>query len=136
MQALIAGNLQSIRKFTEHVGLLGDTILTNTRTVVDKSLVGEAMSQSMLRIDYHGTHHRYAKVPYYHLPEATPYVYDGRDAHVPIFPSYRAAMWDMFKSLGNPRVGTSGWRLKIANLSPKAQGQPSLGAPRINAATN
>jgi len=106
VQALIAGNLQSIRKFTEHVGLMGDTILTTTRTVVDKTTYGEAMSRSMLRIDYHGTHHRYAKVPYYHLPEATPQVYDGRVPHVPLFPSYWAAMVDMFRSLGNPRVGS------------------------------
>jgi fatty acid desaturase len=126
VQALIAGNLQSIRKFTEHVGLLGDTILTTTRTVVDKSVIGEAMSQSMLRIDYHGTHHRYAKVPYYHLPEATPYVYDGKDAYVPIFSSYRAAMWDMFKSLGDPRVGAQ-WLRPIGTPSPK------IGAKRKNA---
>jgi fatty acid desaturase len=105
VQALIAGNLQSIRKFTEHVGLMGDSILTTTRTVVDKSHYGEAMSRSMLRIDYHGTHHRYAKVPYYHLPAATPYVYDGKVECVPIFPTYLSAMWDMARSLGNPRVG-------------------------------
>lgn len=106
VQAIIAGNLQSIRKFTEHVGLLGDSILTTTRTVVDKSLYGEGMSRSMLRIDYHGTHHRYAKVPYYHLPAATPWVYDGKVECVPIFPTYIAAMWDMFRTLGNPRVGS------------------------------
>lgn len=105
VQALIAGNLQSIRKFTEHVGLFGDSILTNTRTVVDPSLVGHSLSLSMLHIDYHGTHHRFAKVPYYNLPEATPHVYDGREAAVPIFTSYWSAMWDMARSLGNPRVG-------------------------------
>ena len=112
--ALIAGNLQTVRKFTEHMGLLGDTILTTTRTVVDSSTYGETMSKSMLRIDYHGTHHRYAKVPYYHLPDATPYVYDGRVECVPIFPSYAAAMWDMARSLGNPRVGAQ-W-LKPENI--------------------
>lgn len=105
VQALIAGNLQSIRKFTEHVGLTGNSILTNTRTVVDKRLLGEALSRSMLRIDYHGTHHRYAKVPYYHLPAATPYVYDGRTECLPLFTSYGSAMLDMARSLGNPRVG-------------------------------
>lgn len=105
VQAYIAGNLQSLRKFTEHVGLMGNTILTNTRTVVDQGFVGEAMSRSMLRIDYHGTHHRYAKVPYYHLPAATPYVYDGRTETLPLFTSYWAAMYDMVRSLGNPRVG-------------------------------
>lgn len=118
VQALIAGNLQSIRKFTEHVGLLGDTILTTTRTVVDKQLIGNALSASMLRIDYHGTHHRYAKVPYYNLPVATPYVYDGSTAHEPIFPTYWHAMWDMFISLGNPRVGAQ-WTRPLGTPSPK-----------------
>jgi fatty acid desaturase len=109
VQALIAGNLQSVRKFTEHLGLMGDTILTTTRTVVDKRLYGEAMSRSMLRIDYHGTHHRYAKVPYYHLPAATPFVYDGRVEHVPLFPNYWSAMLDMARCLGNPRIGAQ-WK--------------------------
>lgn len=109
VQALLAGNLQSLRKFTEHLGLLGDSILTTTRTVVDPTLFGDGLSRSMLRIDYHGTHHRYAKVPYYHLPAATPYVYDGRVECVPIFPTYWAAMCDMFRTLGNPRVGVQ-WR--------------------------
>jgi fatty acid desaturase len=104
-QALIAGNLQSLRKFTEHVGLLGDTLLTKTRTVVDERLWGRLLSETMLHIDYHGTHHRFAKVPFYHLPMMTPHVYDGGTAHVPIFPSYASAMGDMFRSLGNPRVG-------------------------------
>jgi fatty acid desaturase len=116
-QALIAGNLQTVRKFTEHMGLLGDTILTVTRTVVDKSHYGEAMSKSMLRIDYHGTHHRYAKVPYFNLPEATPYVYDGQVETVPIYPSYISAMWEMVKTLGNPRVGKQ-WTTLGAETTP------------------
>ncbi|MCE9605729.1 MAG: fatty acid desaturase [Planctomycetia bacterium] len=118
VQALIAGNLQSIRKFTEHVGLFGSTILTTTRTVVDEHPVGDAISASMLRIDYHGTHHRYAKVPYYYLPEATPHVYDGQTPHEPLFPTYWHAVWDMFRSLGDPRVGAQ-WTRPIGTPSPK-----------------
>jgi hypothetical protein len=103
--SIIAGNLQSLRKFTEHLGLLGDTILTTTRTVVDEKIVGRLMSESMLHIDYHGTHHRYAKLPYYNLPAATEFVYEGSSARVPIFPNYVSAMLDMARSLSNPRVG-------------------------------
>jgi len=103
--SIIAGNLQSLRKFTEHLGLLGDTILTTTRTVVDEKIVGRLMSESMLHIDYHGTHHRYAKLPYYNLPAATEFVYEGNTARVPIFPNYLSAMLDMARSLSNPRVG-------------------------------
>lgn len=104
--AVIAGNLQSLRKFTEHLGLLGDSILTLTRTVVDPSQPGKLLSDTMMHIDYHGTHHRYARLPYYNLPPATPYVYDGSNRTVPIFPTYLSAMLDMARSLGNPRVGS------------------------------
>jgi len=105
LQAIIAGNLQSLRKFTEHVGMLGDTLLTKTRTVVDETTLGRILSATMLHIDYHGTHHRYARVPYYDLPRMTEHVYDGRAAHAPIHPSYWSAMRDMAMSLTDPRVG-------------------------------
>jgi fatty acid desaturase len=103
--AALAGNLQSLRKFTEHMGLFGDGILTITRTVVDRRWLGRMMSDSMLHIDYHGTHHRYARLPYYHLPEATPYVYRPGTSALPLFPSYLAAMRDMLSGLADPRVG-------------------------------
>jgi fatty acid desaturase len=121
--AMIAGNLQSVRKFTEHLGLLGDSILTTTRTVVDRRLPGEALSQSMLRIDHHGAHHRYAKVPYYNLPKATELVYSEGLPTVPVFPSYGAAMWDMARALRNPRVGAQ-W-LSPALRAAKARAQRS-----------
>ena len=102
---VIAGNLQSLRKFTEHMGLCGDTILSTTRTVVDRRWFGRLMSDSMLHIDYHGTHHRYAKVPHYNLPAATPLVYKPGQPAVPIFSSYSSAMLDMLWTLHDPRVG-------------------------------
>ena len=101
----IAGNLQSLRKFTEHMGLCGDTVLSTTRTVVDPRWFGRLLSTSMLHIDYHGTHHRYAKVPHYHLPSATPLVYKPGNAAVPIYNSYASAMFDMLGTLADPRVG-------------------------------
>jgi len=103
--ACLAGNLQSLRKFTEHMGLTGDSILTVTRTVADPRWFGNLLSESMLHIDYHGTHHRYARLPYYNLPIATPYIYNGDRPALPIFPNYARAMLDMLRTLGNPRVG-------------------------------
>jgi hypothetical protein len=103
--AFLAGNLQSLRKFTEHMGLLGSTILTTTRSVVDRSVVGRVLSESMMHIDYHGAHHQYAKIPHHRLPEAMGYVYGQGEEEVPVFPTYASAMWDMFKTLCNPRVG-------------------------------
>ncbi|MFO0949105.1 MAG: fatty acid desaturase [Planctomycetota bacterium] len=102
---MIAGNLQSIRKFTEHMGMLGDDVPSTTRTVVDPRLLGSLLSKSMMHIDFHGIHHRYARIPQYNLPRATTHVYAPSELQEAIFPSYWSAMWDMFKSLGNPRVG-------------------------------
>jgi fatty acid desaturase len=105
VQAVITGMFQTINKYTEHMGLLGDTALTSTRTVVDEGLTGRVLSRSMLNIDYHGTHHCYAKVPYFHLPEATPHIYTGEEPAEPLYSNYAAAMWDMIKSLGDPKIG-------------------------------
>lgn len=107
--SLLAGNLQSLRKFTEHMGLMGRDVPSATRTVIDPTAFGRALSASMLHIDLHGPHHLYGKIPHARLPEATPVVYehelqDPRAANV--YTSYPAAIWDMLKTLGNPRVGS------------------------------
>lgn len=105
VQMVITGAMQTINKFTEHLGLLGDSPLTSTRTVVDEHQPGRALSLSMLNIDYHGTHHCYAKVPYFYLPEATPHIYTGEEPAEPIYATYGSAMWDMIKCLGDPKIG-------------------------------
>ena len=73
----ISGAMQTLNKFEQHLGLHGQTVLGLTRTVVDRQRFGEMISAAMLYNDYHGTHHRYAKIPYYHLPQATPYALAG-----------------------------------------------------------
>ena len=106
--SMIAGNLQSLRKFTEHMGLLGHDVPTTTRTVIDETLPGRVLSATMLHIDYHGPHHEYAKIPHFNLPEATPVVYEEElkePAASNVFGSYPAAVWDMVKTLGDPKVG-------------------------------
>jgi fatty acid desaturase len=103
--AMLAGNLQSLRKFTEHLGLVGGSIVSTTRTVIDRHPLGSAMSRLLLHIDYHGTHHRYARLPYYNLPAATPYVLDTDESRQLVFPTYAAAMRDMFPALKDPKVG-------------------------------
>jgi fatty acid desaturase len=106
--SLVAGNLQSLRKFTEHLGLLGEDVPSTTRTVLDPSLAGRLLSASMLHIDLHGPHHLRAKIPHYRLGEATPVVYEQelrQPARANIFRSYPVAAWAMLKTLGDPRVG-------------------------------
>jgi fatty acid desaturase len=107
--SLIAGNLQSLRKFTEHLGLLGQDVPSTTRTVLDPSVAGRLLSASLLHIDLHGVHHRRAKIPHFRLPEAVPVVYEhelSNPAGANLFRSYPAAIWAMLKTLGDPRVGT------------------------------
>jgi len=63
-------------------------------------------SAAMLYNDYHGTHHRYAKIPYYHLPQATPYALSGRPANTPrCFSNIVSASIDMLYCLVDPKVG-------------------------------
>lgn len=106
--AWLAGTMQTIRKFTEHLGMFGDGIITMTRTVAYRGLTGRAASASQLHVEHHATHHRYARIPYYLLPEATEMVYvdapDGR-----LFSNHLRAFLDMAPHLLNPRVGPQ-WR--------------------------
>ena len=69
--AMLSGMVQTMRKFTEHMGLLGDGPLTSTRSVIHEDLPGEILSASMLHVNHHGTHHRFGKVPYHQLPTET-----------------------------------------------------------------
>ncbi|HET6573803.1 MAG TPA: fatty acid desaturase [Fimbriiglobus sp.] len=106
--SLIAGNMQTLRQYTEHMGLLGHDVPSTTRTVIDPTLAGRLLSASMLHIDLHGPHHLYSKIPHHNLGEATPVVYEEElkePGGANVFRSYAGAIWDMVKSLGNPRVG-------------------------------
>ena len=80
---VISGMMQTLNKFEQHLGLHGQSVLGLTRTVVDQHPAGELVSATMLFNDYHGTHHRYAKIPYYRLPHATPYTLSERQRTMP-----------------------------------------------------
>lgn len=121
--SLVAGNLQSLRKFTEHLGLVGHDVPSTTRTVIDPTVFGRVVSATMLHIDLHGPHHLYGKIPHARLPEATALVYEQElldPATANVFPSYPAAIWAMLKTLSNPRVGSQ-W-LRSAEVPQEAAG--------------
>lgn len=101
----ISGILQTLNKFTQHLGLHGNTVLGLTRTVVDQHLSAELISSAMFYNDYHGTHHRYAKIPYYNLPPATPYTLAGASEPCPVFHNLASAFFDMLPCLTDPKVG-------------------------------
>jgi fatty acid desaturase len=68
----------------------------------------------MQYVDHHGTHHRFAKIPYYNLPQTTPLVYEHETG--PMFRSYFAAFLDMVKSLPDPKAGSQ-WRQHDARVA-------------------
>jgi len=106
--ALLTGMAQSGRKFVEHMGLTGDSMLAMTRTVVYRRPLGVFASRTQEHVDHHGAHHRWARIPGYNLPEATRLVYSKGDEG-PVFPNHLAATLDMLPHLLNPKVGPQ-WR--------------------------
>ncbi len=101
----ISGVLQTLNKYTQHLGLHGHTVLGLTRTVVDEHEAAEVVSSAMFYNDYHGTHHRYAKIPYYNLPAATPYTLAGADEFCPVYPNLAYAFFAMLPYLADPKAG-------------------------------
>jgi fatty acid desaturase len=115
----ISGILQTLNKFEQHLGLHGHTVLGLTRTVVDRHRCTEIVSAAMLYNDYHGTHHRYAKIPHYYLPDATPYALVGAREHCPTYPSIFAAFFEMLFCLRDPKVGPQ-WIEQNESANPQA----------------
>ena len=107
--AIIAANLQSWRKYIEHVGLDGNTVNSSTRSIVAEGLVGRLVSFSLLHEPYHGVHHKRSGLPHAELPQ---YAADLQPVAVeerPPFRSYRHALVDLLRNLPDPRVGAQ-WR--------------------------
>jgi len=107
-----AGVFQTVRKFTEHLGMHGETIASMTRTVAYRGAVGRLASASQFHVDHHGTHLRHARIPYYDLPRVTPEVY-GRDR---LFRTHLEAIADMAPHLLDPKVGPQ-WAGRAASAA-------------------
>jgi fatty acid desaturase len=107
--AALAAVMQSCRKYIEHMGLTGATVLGATRTVLPTGPVGRWVAFSLFNIAYHGIHHRYAKVPQARLPAFTALLTRSEADEVPPYPSYRRALGAMVRSLSDPRIGAQ-WR--------------------------
>ena len=103
--AFLAANLQSWRKYIEHVGLTGDTVNSSTRSVVAESWAGRFVAFSLLHEPLHGIHHQNAGLPHTVVPQYTSLLVPQRpDERVP-FISYRQALPELVRSLADPRVG-------------------------------
>ena len=115
--ALISANLQSWRKYIEHLGLTGDTVNSSTRSIVPRSWLGHLFAHTLLHEPYHGVHHKNAGLPHTVLPRFTSVLAPQKPDDVAPFISYRQALPDVIRSLGNPRVGAQ-WRESSRNGQP------------------
>jgi fatty acid desaturase len=109
LPAWLAANLQSWRKYIEHVGLQGSTVNGSTRSIVARGWMGRLVAFTLLHEPYHGLHHMHAGLPHAHLPPLAAELEPKAAEERPPFPSYTHALIHLFHSLADPRVGAQ-WR--------------------------
>jgi fatty acid desaturase len=107
--AYVAANLQSWRKYIEHVGLTGGTVKSSTRSIVSEGWAGRLLAFSLLHEPYHGVHHQRAGLPHSELPQHAAALDPTTPEERHPYPSYRSALLDLLRSLTDPRVGAQ-WR--------------------------
>jgi fatty acid desaturase len=92
-----------------------------TRSIVADTWVGRLVAFSLLHEPFHGVHHQHAGLPHAKLPQFASSLAPKAPGERPPFPSYRHALLDLLRSLGNPRVGAQ-WVTEPARHAP-ANGQ-------------
>jgi len=107
--AVVAANLQSWRKYIEHVGMTGDTVNGSTRSIVAKSWMGRLVSFTLLHEPFHGVHHQRAGLPHSVLPQHVEQLQPKKPGERTPYPSYRNALAELMRCLADPRVGPQ-WR--------------------------
>ena len=108
--AAVAANLQTWRKYIEHVGLTGGTVNSATRNIVSEGWWGRVVAFTLLHEPFHGVHHLHVGLSHAELPQRVAELQPASPDERPPFPSYRHAMMDMLRSLANPRVGAH-WQI-------------------------
>jgi fatty acid desaturase len=103
--AILAANLQSWRKYIEHVGMTGDTVNGSTRSIVAKSWMGRLVAFTLLHEPFHGVHHQRAGLPHSVLPQHLETLEPKEPGERTPYPSYRYALVELIRCLADPRVG-------------------------------
>ena len=116
--AWLAANMQSLRKYIEHLGLTGSTVNSSTRSIVSDGWRGRLVSFTLLHEPYHGVHHRHAGLSHAKLPQFVAVLVPSTPGELPPFPSYWRAFLDLFRSLADPRVGAQ-WLLASSGSEQK-----------------
>jgi fatty acid desaturase len=114
----LAGTMQSLRKYIEHMGLNGHTVLSSTRSVVNPGLLGRFLAFTLFEEPYHGVHHKFARLPHTVLPEFTDVLVPGEPPERAPFPTYSQALFDMLPTLLDPKVGSQWLRYDRSGPSP------------------
>lgn len=104
--AVIAGNLQSWRKYIEHVGLHGHTAKSATRSIIADTWSGRLLSLTLLHEPFHAVHHMRAGLHHYELPLHADSLHPSADGELKPFPNYRSAIRHLIAELADPRVGS------------------------------
>jgi fatty acid desaturase len=112
--ALLAANLQSWRKYIEHVGMTGDTVNGSTRSIVTNSWMGRLVSFTLLHEPFHGVHHQRAGLPHSVLPQYVEQLQPKKPGERTPYPSYRYALVELMRCLADPRVGPQWQRVESA----------------------
>ncbi len=116
--AWLAGNLQSWRKYIEHVGMSGWTPNSATRSIINSGPLGKVVSFTLLHEPFHGVHHGHAGLQHAELPLHADELQPKEEGDVPPFASYRHALLHLLKSLADPKVGAQ-WKRKAGVLPDK-----------------
>ena len=103
--AWLAANMQSLRKYVEHVGLTGSTVNSSTRSIVAEGWVAKFVNFTLLHEPYHGVHHWRSGLPHPQLPEHVATLEPSVNEERPPFRTFGAALHDLFSNLADPRVG-------------------------------
>ena len=134
--AWLAANMQSLRKYIEHVGLMGSTVNSSTRSIVAHGWLGKLVAFTLLHEPFHGVHHRHSGLSHAKLPQFA-ILEPARPDERPPFPSYWQAFQDLsfraWQILASVRSGTSPnpsagsiWR-RLAKEAGAASIQPGFG---------
>lgn len=103
---IIAGNLQSWRKYIEHVGLSGHTARSATRSIVADTWSGRLLSLTLLHEPLHGVHHIKMSLPHEEMPQHADWLNPEDEGDVAPFPNYRSAVMHLLRNLSDPKSGS------------------------------
>jgi fatty acid desaturase len=104
--AFLAANMQSWRKYIEHVGLTGSTVNGSTRSIIANGPLGKFVALTLLHEPFHGVHHWRSGIPHAELQLFTSELEPKHPDEVAPFPSYWHAFKHLFRTLADPKVGS------------------------------